>query len=730
MLAIVSLALLALAGAEQRGLQLHLGCGTSNPRGCAGVDFGPAWVRVDSGAAFPHALPFPDGSASLIYACHLFSYFDRAQAGAVLAEWRRVLAPGGTLRLAVPDFEAVARLYVSGIAAQEAAADDEPGSGGGESIPAVELDTFSSMLFGKWPPPGEAIYDEAMYHRTVYDARSLARVLDAAGFIGVRRWRWQEVEHGRFDDYSQAYWPHMAKDTGTLVSLNLEATKPLSATAARGATAAEPLPGGAPAAAAWSLAGPGVEAHGPRHIVRRYDLGAFPFPALVAGALGLCDASTGCYDLTGDTSPGGAGGLGALSASGPRAAAGVPTTGRDEDDWDLRRFYEHLRGPPPSEGLSSLGHGIGGGLGGGGNPSALSPSFAESQPFRAAYYRFIAHVHEALFPGDEQLLFQATPSLRIQRWNRTVVPLHADGDATGRHPVGTRNFLLPLTAMRGSASLFLESAPGAGDFKALSLSPGDLLDFDGHGCRHGNEPNLEQGLEQSLEQGLEQGLHPRDVPSEASGGPWQPRVSLDFRVLPGAAYRTYLEGLGSAPPPPSEPKGPGVSRHAPIALVAGKYYRVMTRRGPGAAAAGTGAGTGAAATDTAEDAGGSCSKGEGPSSSPVSWLLPLELSSSSSSPLDPFPGTPSFLMQMHPSFDRREVRAVGAYLEGGGFVTEFTETEALEKELCRGVLGATHCHDLVMTTSGTSALFLALQALGVGPGDEVGAARGAVAFIP
>ncbi len=41
------------------------------------------------------------------------------------------------------------------------------------------------------------------------------------------------------------------------------------------------------------------------------------------------------------------------------------------------------------------------------------------------------------------------PSLRIQRWNNTVVPYHSDGDATGRHPPGERNFLIPLTLMQG-----------------------------------------------------------------------------------------------------------------------------------------------------------------------------------------------------------------------------------------------------------------------------------------
>jgi hypothetical protein len=106
-----------------------------------------------------------------------------------------------------------------------------------------------------------------------------------------------------------------------------------------------------------------------------------------------------------------------------------------------------------------------------------------------------------------------------------VVPFHSDGDATGRHPAGERNFLLALTAMRGSASLVIESSPGRGDFKALHIRGigvggvggsngdcsnssegksvsegiclderwGELLSFQGHDCVHGNYPNLEEG---------------------------------------------------------------------------------------------------------------------------------------------------------------------------------------------------------------------------------------------
>ena len=79
------------------------------------------------------------------------------------------------------------------------------------------------MLYGKWSAPGVSAH---FYHKTAYDEESLSNVLRAAGFARVSRWRWQETEHAQHDDHSQAYWPHLHKENGTHVSLNLQAERP------------------------------------------------------------------------------------------------------------------------------------------------------------------------------------------------------------------------------------------------------------------------------------------------------------------------------------------------------------------------------------------------------------------------------------------------------------------------------------------------------------------------
>ena len=72
------------------------------------------WITVDmcSGAdvfwdlRFP--LPFKDDSFSFLYSSHVIEHFNYRQLDRLLREMNRVLAPGGTMSICVPD----ARLYI------------------------------------------------------------------------------------------------------------------------------------------------------------------------------------------------------------------------------------------------------------------------------------------------------------------------------------------------------------------------------------------------------------------------------------------------------------------------------------------------------------------------------------------------------------------------------------------------------------------------------------------
>ena len=91
-------------------MQIHLGCWHRHIPGFVHVDLCDM-PHVDYKANIGDLSMFGDGSASLIYSSHSLEYFDRAQAKDVLSEWYRVLAPRGILRVAVPDFDALVKVY-------------------------------------------------------------------------------------------------------------------------------------------------------------------------------------------------------------------------------------------------------------------------------------------------------------------------------------------------------------------------------------------------------------------------------------------------------------------------------------------------------------------------------------------------------------------------------------------------------------------------------------------
>ena len=177
-------------------LRLHLGCGKRN--------FGSEWVHIDGGD-FPHVvshdivnLPYEENSVDIIYASHVIEYFDRVEVIDVLKKWYYALKPEGILRVAVPDFGQMTLLYNSG----------------------MELNNFLGPLYGRMEMNGKYIY-----HKTCYDFKDLSKILYDTGFKSVNFYDWRKTDHAQFDDHSQAYIPHMDKEEGCLISLNVEATK-------------------------------------------------------------------------------------------------------------------------------------------------------------------------------------------------------------------------------------------------------------------------------------------------------------------------------------------------------------------------------------------------------------------------------------------------------------------------------------------------------------------------
>jgi predicted SAM-dependent methyltransferase len=184
-------------------IKLNLGCGPNRKDGWVNVDlYDPA---ADLHLDLRDAWPFPDGSVSYIYSEHVFEHFDfQEEVPHFLQEALRVLEPGGIFDVAVPDTEAPLKAY---------------------GDPNATFWTVASKM--QWHPGCETQLERINYHfrqhgqhKYAWDAETLAKTLQTAGFRGIRR--------REFDS---------AMDSAErLMSLYMLAQKPAKARAAAGAS--------------------------------------------------------------------------------------------------------------------------------------------------------------------------------------------------------------------------------------------------------------------------------------------------------------------------------------------------------------------------------------------------------------------------------------------------------------------------------------------------------------
>lgn len=172
------------------GLRLHLGCGNKRLAGYVNVDSRPD-VGADLVANIMDLSSLPDDYADLIYVCHALEHVPAARQLATLKGWRRILKAGGILRISVPDWRAMAEMYVND---------------------GVALKVFIAALFGGQEYPEN-------FHYTTHDWQSLSELLLDAGFHRVMGWKPSEVLPATgFSDYSTTIIG------GRPISLNMEAT--------------------------------------------------------------------------------------------------------------------------------------------------------------------------------------------------------------------------------------------------------------------------------------------------------------------------------------------------------------------------------------------------------------------------------------------------------------------------------------------------------------------------
>src|SRR5216683_3666514 len=190
--------------------RLNLGCGPNAPAGWLNVDGSwNAWLsnhvylrktlkafgvigKNSPGAEWKvrplvhdltKGLPFEANTVSVIYGAHVLEHLYLADAQRLLAECKRVLRPGGVIRLVVPDLHSMVEAYLRN-------------KNGGSPSPTERIaaaDKLNEMLGFRSPAPPAGnplfqfyyLWKDFHHHKWMYDSDSLIRYMENAGFAAV-----------------------------------------------------------------------------------------------------------------------------------------------------------------------------------------------------------------------------------------------------------------------------------------------------------------------------------------------------------------------------------------------------------------------------------------------------------------------------------------------------------------------------------------------------------------
>jgi predicted SAM-dependent methyltransferase len=170
-------------------MKLHLGCGNLKLDDFLNIDIlsNNAEIKLD----FTNLSLFNNSNIEEIYVSHALEHFKRQEVINLILEWNRVLKLDGVLRIAVPDFEKVVKMYLKN----------------------KDISELIGFLSG-----GQK--DEYDIHYINFDIYILEKLLKACGFDNIERYNATDFL-GNKDDYSKCYLPHMDIDKGELMSLNI-----------------------------------------------------------------------------------------------------------------------------------------------------------------------------------------------------------------------------------------------------------------------------------------------------------------------------------------------------------------------------------------------------------------------------------------------------------------------------------------------------------------------------
>jgi len=178
--------------------RLHLGCGNIRLPDFCNVDI-LTTSAVDVVSDISKLDNFADDSIELIYACHVLEHFSHDDAVNVLRRWFDVLAPGGELRVSVPDIDRIVKIYHDNW----------------QHFQTPGHSPWIGLLYGGQGDP----YD---FHKTGFNLCWMRHLLEGIGYTQVEEYPHEPHFVCGVVDASLAKEPF-----GQFLSLNVVARKPL-----------------------------------------------------------------------------------------------------------------------------------------------------------------------------------------------------------------------------------------------------------------------------------------------------------------------------------------------------------------------------------------------------------------------------------------------------------------------------------------------------------------------
>jgi predicted SAM-dependent methyltransferase len=160
--------------AEHDVAKLEIGSGDTVVPGWLGTDLAPRHADVLEMDA-TESFPLPDASLDYVHAEHLIEHISYKKGQRTLAECRRVLKPGGVIRLATPDLERLIAVY--------------RGDAGPEGEHYLEWVYSAYMRKAPHVHPVFMLNRQVRSwgHTFIYDPEVLRMALEDAGFVDIEQ---------------------------------------------------------------------------------------------------------------------------------------------------------------------------------------------------------------------------------------------------------------------------------------------------------------------------------------------------------------------------------------------------------------------------------------------------------------------------------------------------------------------------------------------------------------